>query len=524
MKLTLRQRFRAAASAFRKDTLQPVLSGFAALTGAIHDWFSGAWQTASDNPDETQLRSALNVAVVYDCVRRISTDIAKMSPGVRKLTDAGVWKRASHQLLSRLIYRPNHFQTWFQFIVSWVCSRLLAGNAYVIKLYAPSTGNVQELVVLDPTKVTPLVATDTGKVFYQVSPEPLARLQEDIVVSADDLIHDRYLPLGHPLIGTSPLERAITAARARSGTITNAADLNEHASVPPGVLTTPEGLTEEQLNALADKWRSIPKGRIAVLDSAFKFEPLAAKYVDSQSTEIAELSATDICIAFGMPPWKLGIGTRPVGQPEALQVIYLQDCLQWQVEEIEQCLDHGLGIDPNVYVELDPACLLKMDSSTKANVAKVLASAGILSPNEGRAWFDMEPVDGGETPYLQQQNFSLAALAKRDALGPPPTAGSPSPAAPEEPAEPEDPTADEQDTGAAAHHLLPAWKGVYDAAGEYQKDDMVTHKRGLWLATGPSRGVKPGTAAASWRLIAGHGEPIPGVPASASQMATSTQE
>lgn len=506
MKLTLRQRIRAAANAFRRDTLQPVLSGFAALTGAVHDWFTGAWQQSSDNPDEGQLRDALQVAVVYDCIRRIATDIAKMSPGVRRLTDKGVWQRDSHQLFSKLIYRPNHFQTWFQFVVCWVCSRLLAGNAYIIKLYKSSTGNVEELIVLDPTKVTPMVATDTGKVFYQVSQEPLARITEDLLVSSDDLIHDRYLPLGHPLIGTSPLERALVSARARAGTISNAADLNEHASVPPGVLTTPEGMTEEQLNALADKWRQIPKGRIAVLDAAFKFEPLAAKYVDSQSQEIAELSATDICVAFGMPPWKLGLGPRPTGQPEALQVIYLQDCLQWQVEEIEQCLDHGLGIDPDVYVELDPSCLLKMDSSTKANVAKVLRDGGILAPNEGREWFDLPPVEGGETPYLQQQNYSLAALAARDKLGPAPSGGSPSPTAPEEPTA--ESTADKEDEpGAAAHRLLPSWQGVYDAAREYPKDCLVTYKRGMWLAlcdvsAGDSRPGASGSRT-TWRLVAG---------------------
>jgi phage portal protein BeeE len=41
--------------------------------------------------------------------------------------------------------------------------------------------------------------------------------------------------------------------------------------------------------------------------------------------------------------------------------------------------------------------------------------AGVMSPNEGRSKLDLKPVEGGESPYLQQQNYSLAALAKRDA-------------------------------------------------------------------------------------------------------------
>lgn len=519
MKLKLLQRFRNAVKKFTSENLQPVGTALSSLTHLVRDFFSGAWQQSADNPTtETDLRTGLNVAVVYDCVRRIATDIAKMSPGVRKLSDSGVWIRAKHQVFSRLIARPNHFQTWFQFIVSWVCSRLLAGNTYVIKLYKGP--NVDELVVLDPTRVTPMVAWDTGKVFYQLMLEPLAMLHEEMIVSADDLIHDRYLPIGHPLIGTSPLERALVAARARSGILHNVADLNEHGSVPPGILTTPEGMDEAKLNELADKWRKIPKGRIAVLDSAFKFEALAAKYVDSQSQELADLSGVDVCIAFGMPPWKLGLGVRPVGQPEALQVIYLQDCLQWQVEEIEQCLDHGLGIPADYYVELDPACLLRMDSKTKAEVAAILVK-GIAKPDEVRAWFDMEPVPGGDTVYMQQQNYSLAALDARDKLGPPPSAstsspGSPSPSAAIDDPEPDDPELTTDDEGDTLGSLpLVPWHGVYEAAREYPKNALVTHKRGLWLAqAGIPVGATPGAgtllAATGWRLVAGHNKPLPG--------------
>ena len=47
--------------------------------------------------------------------------------------------------------------------------------------------------------------------------------------------------------------------------------------------------------------------------------------------------------------------------------------------------------------------------------------AGFLSPNEARRmFFNLPPVAGGESPYLQQQDFSLAALARRDAATPAP--------------------------------------------------------------------------------------------------------
>jgi HK97 family phage portal protein len=520
MKLTQRLRngmaaFRKAMAVPRSDELRPVTGGFLTLANAVGDFFRGAWQQVAGPPDEEDVAQGLTVAVVYDCVRRISTDIAKMSPCVRRLDANGVWIRDTHQVFDRLIYRPNHFQTWFQFIVCWMNSKLVAGNTYVLKLYNGTT--VTELIVLDPTKVTPMIAHDTGAVFYRVNWEPLARVLETMIVAADDLIHDRFMPLGHPLIGTSPLERALAGSRARAGVIQNAADLNEAAGVPAGILTTPEGLDEKQLTKLAETWKKMPRGRIAVVDAAYKFEALAAKYVDSQAHDIAELSGVDVCVAFGMPPWKLGMGVRPLGDPQALQVIYLQDTLQCHKEEIEQCLDHGLGVPAGVFIELDPCALLMMDAKTKATVHSILIK-GIMAPNEARREWDLAPAKGGDTPYMQQQNYSLAALDARDSAAPAPSSPGASPAGGQTGAEPT--TSDGGDGGDGGSHEQPAgtarpptlpWAGVYDAAGEYPPGVFVTHDGGLWaqVAEEPALGIEPGSedgATRHWALVVKRGK------------------
>ena len=143
-----------------------------------------------------------------------------------------------------------------------------------------------------------------------------------------------------------------------------------------------------------------------------------------------------------------------------------------------------------------------MDSKTKAEVDKLLVGAGVKAPNEARLEWDLPPAKGGDTPYLQQQNYSLAALAKRDEMGPPPaaSAGSPSPPTGDGPEADPDPDDDGQE-GADARALSLPWSGVYDAAKEYPKGSMVTYKRALWLA--PRRvqaGIRPGTVAGAWRL------------------------
>ena len=65
-------------------------------------------------------------------------------------------------------------------------------------------------------------------------------------------------------------------------------------------------------------------------------------------------------------------------------------------------------------------------------------------PDEARARMNLPPVEGGDAVYLQQQNYSLAALAKRDAQPDPFGAAKP-PAPPPALPTPDEPTDDAED-------------------------------------------------------------------------------
>jgi hypothetical protein len=38
---------------------------------------------------------------------------------------------------------------------------------------------------------------------------------------------------------------------------------------------------------------------------------------------------------------------------------------------------------------------------------------GFLAPNEPRRWENLEPMEGGDTPFMQHQDYPLAVVAKR---------------------------------------------------------------------------------------------------------------
>jgi hypothetical protein len=91
-------------------------------------------------------------------------------------------------------------------------------------------------------------------------------------------------------------------------------------------------------------------------------------------------------------------------------------------------LDEGLDLvsaSSSYGVEMDLDGLLRMDTATRYKAHSDAISGGWLAPNEARMKEDLDPADGGNSPYMQQQNWSLSQLARRqppnDAPTPPAT-------------------------------------------------------------------------------------------------------
>lgn len=381
--------------------------------GLIFESSAGAWQRniVLDRPQQLLANSA-----IWKCVTGISGDIAKLRPRLLRLQDNGIWKE-SVSPLGPVLRKPNHFQNRIQFIENWMLSKLLYGNTFVLK-ERDARGVVVKLYVLDPARVTPLVAAD-GSVFYKLAVDNLVGLPEEMVAPASEVIHDRMNCLWHPLVGISPL-----FAAAMSGTQANRIQANsslffENMSRPSGVLSAPGAISNETAARLKASWEENfggdNIGRTAVAGDGLTYEAMTVPAEQAQLVEQLEWTVEDVGRAFGYPLHKL-TGVMPATQNvEATNLQYYTDCLQIQIEALELCLDEGLGLGESLGTEFDLNGLFRMDSSGRFEKHSNAIKAGWLAPNEARIEENKEPVEGGDTPYLQQQNYALAALAKRDA-------------------------------------------------------------------------------------------------------------
>lgn len=438
----------AASAAMSVFKAAPTLSGVDSGRGWLTLFRSnkdGTWQSDTKINQDT----VLSFAPVYSCITLIASDIGKICLRLMDLRN-GIWVETTSAAFSPLLRKPNHFQTRQQFIETWVLSKFSHGNAYILKI-RDNRNVVVSLYVLDPNRVTPLVAPD-GSVFYQAMSDDLSKLPFDMpAIPASEIIHDRMECLFHPLVGISPLTAAYLPASQGLRIQQNSEVFFKNMSRPSGMLTAPGSISDEVAARLKKHWEENFSGgnigRVAVLGDDLKYSAMSVNAEDAQLVEQLKLSAEQICSAFHVPPYMVGVGALPTyNNIEALNQQYYSQCLQKIFNAIEDLLDDGLNLLALGYrTEFDLDDLLRMDTASRVKAAADRVAAGITAPNEERRRFGMAPVPGGETPYMQQQNYSLAALAKRDAQSDPfAAAQSSAPASkPSESDEPDEAAAEE---------------------------------------------------------------------------------
>lgn len=383
----------------------------------IRESFTGAWQQNV----EVKYDSVLSNPTAFRCISLVSSDIAKMRCRLVQMDNDGIWSEAENPAYSPVLKRPNRFQNRIQFMTSWVESKLTQGNAVILK-QRDNRGIVTALYVLDWCRVTPLVAPD-GSVFYQLKRDDLAGIGGDLpAVPASEVIHDRWNTLFHPLIGLSPIFACGLAAIQGLSIQNNSTRFFTNGSNPGGILTAPGAISTETADRLKTHWDAnysgANVGKVAVLGDGLKYEPMAVKAVDAQLIEQLKWSAETVCSVFGVPAYKVGVGAAPsYNNIESLDAQYYAQCLQIHIESIELCLDEGLGLSKPYGTEFDLDDLLRMDTKTQMDTLK--QGDGIMTPDEQRKKLNLRPVKGGNTVYKQQQDYSLEALAKRDAQADP---------------------------------------------------------------------------------------------------------
>ncbi len=396
----------------------PIGSGSGWLNVSSTAWSPEAWQADSHRSVDTSLSNA----AVFACVTLIASDIGKLRPRLVELRD-GIWIEASSPAFSPVLRKPNNFQNHIQFKEAWITSKLMRGNTYILK-ERDARGVVVAMYPLDPSRVTPLVTPD-GAVYYQLSEDNLAGIDApQVIVPASEIIHDRMHCLFHPLVGLSPLFAAAATAGQGLNIQKNSTAFFGNNSLPGGILTAPGNISPDNAKRLKEHWDTnytgANAGKVAVLGDGLKFEAMRMSAVESQMIDQLNVSAKMICSAFHVPPFMIGMGEEPTySNGETRTSHYYSQCLQSHIEHMEESLDDGLSLlgSPKsgsiLGVELDLSGLMRMDTKSQIEALAAGVKGSIMTPNEARRTINLPKVPGGDTVFMQQQNYSLEALSNQ---------------------------------------------------------------------------------------------------------------
>lgn len=368
------------------------------------------WQ--SDLP----IRRGGSSAIVEACVSAYS-QTAAMCPGDhwRRLPDGGR-ERVTNSALSRLMRKPNSYQSMSDFMLNAVRWLYSDGNAYALAL-RNDRNEISELHLMRSSECAAAIA-DGGEVFYRLGGNEIIekRFGPLLPVPARDVLHIRLHTPRTPLKGETPLMAAAMDLAAGNATLQRQIDFFNNRAQPSFILSTDEKLDPVQMAELRAAWDRQTKGEYAggtpILAWGIRPTQIADTARDAQLAETMKASEERIALAFRVPLQVLGLGNNTYASTEAMMQSWIASGLGFCLNHVEEAFGQLFGLRgmPDEYLELDTRALMRSAFKDRMEGLARAVQGGIYSPDEARALEELGSVPGGhgKEPRVQQQVVPLS--------------------------------------------------------------------------------------------------------------------
>lgn len=387
-----------------------------------------------------------NSAIVEACRGAYAQTIA-MCPGDHwRRLDNGGRERVTSSALSRIVRRPNDYQSISDFLLNLTYRLYDEGEAFA---YAVRNDRF-EISELHLMRHGRAAVAENGAIFYALYGNEIAERRFDLTwpVPARDVLHVRLHTPAHALKGVSPILNT-QVSLALSGAAMNqqiAFYLNQ--ARPSFMLETDQQLSRDQITDLRQAWNEQTQGENAggtpILAWGLKAKPVTGNSKDNELAALLKISQEEVALAFQIPLQVLGIGGTPFASTEALMSAWKARGLGFALNHIEEAfgLLFGLKGMPDEYLEFSTSALMRSSFKERLEALSVGTMGGILSPDEARHDEDLPTVPGGHgaMPRVQQQ---VVPLSYGTNLQPPDPNTKP---APQETPKPNDDEGDDDDS------------------------------------------------------------------------------
>jgi HK97 family phage portal protein len=367
-------------------------------------WGAGdtfAFTTEAGTPIDEN--TAMRISAFYSCVLLISDTISTLplDAYIRRDGNRVPYRPRPDWVMTPDVdlLRSEHYQ---QVLVSL----LLDGNAF-IRIYRDSRGDVANLVVLDPMRITVRRNPATREIEYVFDNA------EAGVVSKDDMIHITEMRKPGALRGLSRVSELKDNLGLASALQSFAARFFGQGATVQGIIEFPGNLTREQATNLRDNFDISHKGyrkahKTGVLSGGAKYTKTGTAPDEAQMLESRKLAIEEIARMFRVPPHMIAIttpGAMSYASLEQNNINFVVHTLRPYLEKIEQAYTRLLPSEAFIKFNVDG--LLRGDYTTRIQGYSIGLQAGFYSVNDVRRFEDLRPVEDGDQFRVPLANINI---------------------------------------------------------------------------------------------------------------------
>lgn len=294
-------------------------------------------------------------------------------------------------------FAPNPNMTSSQMIKTLEACRCTSGNCYAMKVLN-AKGKIERIDVLDPARVSPVMETTSGELWYKIAPEE----------GTEFYVHNFYI-IHIPFISTNGYS-GVSPVAVLHDTLEYSENIQVFSKeqLDQGVnaaivLEAPASLgdhqREETINAFMQTYRET-SGNILLLESGVTAKSLNLSPVDSKLFEVEKITRSKVAMVYNIPPHLLGdYSDTSFNSQEQQMLEFLMLTMLPIVRAYEQEFDRKLLTQEQrrngFHFRFDMNAILRADAATQAEVNYKAVRSGWKTPDEIRAGDYLPGLPGG---------------------------------------------------------------------------------------------------------------------------------
>lgn len=341
---------------------------------------------------------AMRQAVFYRCIAIRAQAFAQLPIGVYMRGEKSRTEIPDDPL-SKAFSRPNPWQTSFAWRREVWCDFLLGGHAYNQIIYGP--GSRVSFVPLDADRMKEITKEGDKVRTYEFTRKTgeKVRLEGDRDVWHLEAMNGRGLiDLARETLGLAISTQNHASLFMRRGV--KSTGVLEH----PGRLKS-ETAREMGANFNAAYGGQAGHGKVPVLYEGMKFNALTMNNQDAQFAELKLSTLEELATFCGVAPYMVGMIEKQTSWGSGVEeqnLTFIQftlgpDCTLFEQEAARVFLDSdGEDGTNGRYVRLNQSAFLRGRTKDRFVVYGIAIDKHIMTPNEARAFEDMDPLEGGD--------------------------------------------------------------------------------------------------------------------------------